>query len=271
MAGMPPPEASARRPARYSLLVFLSADDERFSNRRLTNGVYSVQFGRRTPDLTTRVADFIRYETSMGRTTLLCTEYPFDVESHVKHALASTPAPERPRPRDPRIVVHSTTADRLRSIMDCGAILPAAAVRQRLPEMALVGFEEFGEPEDYTRFVYFAPYGSPVGEVVVHSHQEGRVVTDFDALYTPGGRIYLDFLAMLHDGVLRRDGIHVAKAHGAVALPSFCVDIITAPDIPESSQRWTPGTFSRAADALFASRHPEYFGLRSEQGKHSPH
>ena len=237
-------------------MVFLDTDTDRYVNGRLANGVYALRFGRCTPDLDARIADFLRYETAMGRTTLVYREYDFDVAGRIAVALARTPPSSVPRPTDPRVVVHSTTHDRLASILHDGKILPAVAARERLPSVRPIGFLAFGEPDEYDRYVYFSAFGSASGELVVASHQRGRVHTDPDARYEPGGRIYLDFRAMLSDGLIHRDGVHVGKAAGAVALARYAVTTITAGECGGEREPWTPGLFARAADELFALRHP---------------
>ena len=242
---------------RPSCLVFLNADDSHYYNGRLSNELYSVRFGRQTPMLIHRIADFLRYETKLGRSTLIYSEYRCDIEGMIRQAIAVTPDPSLRREYDPSVLVHSTTDDRLECIRSSGAILPSSMLRQSQHTMRLVGFEDLGEPPEYIDFVHFAELGSATGEVIVLSHRDGRINTDFDAEYTPGARIYLSFDSLLADGKLWRDGLHVVKALGPVALARYSIETITWRDFPNSATPWTPRSFATAADTEFVLRHPE--------------
>jgi hypothetical protein len=215
--------------------------------------------------LTHRIADFLRYESRLGRTTLVYGEYGCDIDEMIRESLAVTPGPSLPREYDPRVVVHSTPSDRLELIMSSGAILPSSDIRRSEPSMRLVGFEDLGEPPEYIDFVHFSELGSATGEVIVLSHRDGRINTNFDAEYEPGGRIYLRFDSLLADGQLWRDGLHMAKAHGPVALDRHSIEVIAPADVPNESGQWTPRAFAAAADVEFLSRHPEFAGKESSR------
>lgn len=239
---------------RPSCMVLLGSDDSNYYNGRQANGLYSARFGRTTPLLTHRIADFLRYETAMGRTTLIYSEYACDLDRVVRESLETTPAPDLPRDYDPPIVVHSTPLDRFRSIVSAGAILPSATLQRTGNRTRLIGFENLGEPPDYIEFVHFSEIGSATGEIIVLSHHDGRINTDFDAPYTPGARIYLDFKLLRSDGRIRRDGLHMAKAYGPVELGRYAVDTLTATDLPQRDSEWTPRLFAEAADTEFLAR-----------------
>ncbi len=243
-----------RRP---SCMILLGSDDSNYFNGRLPNGLYSARFGRQTPHLSHRIADFLRYETEMQRITLVWSEYDCDVENVIEEALATTPRRSERRSYDPEVLVHSTPPDRISGIRAEGRILPASMLDQRQVTGRRVGFEDLGEPTEYVEFVHFATLGSAVGEVVVLSHRDGRINTDFSAIYAPGARIYLRFDLLLSDGVLCRDGIHMTKARGPVDLDRYAIDILTVSELPDREQ-WTPSTFAEAADAEFIARHPRY-------------
>jgi hypothetical protein len=236
--------------------VLLERDDDTFFNGKLASGLYSARFGRRTAHLRDRVADFIRYERDWGRQVIVAAEYPVDVVAYVGDALHSTPPPGRLRPYDPAIVVHSTTRERWTRIAEAGCLLAASKLRQAGLEIPAIGFETFGEPDEYGEFIHFSPLGSPNGEIVVLSHQRGTLVTNFEATYVPGARIYLDARRMIGDRVAVRDGLHVLKVHMVLELEPCLVDVVTAQDLGDGDEHWTPRQFALSADTEFRGRHP---------------
>ena len=241
----------------WSCVVFLDREDETYFNGKLASGLYSARFGRRTTHLKDRIADFLRYERDWGRQVVMAAEYPLDFESYVAETLSSTPPPELLRPYDPAVLVHSTTAERWPLIAEAGKLLAALKLRQVGVEVRAIGFETFGEPVEYGEFIHFCPIGKPNGEVVVLSHQRGTLVTDFDAEYVPGARLYLDAHQMVADGVTERDGLHAQKVHLKLELEPYLIDVITAQDLEADGSPWTPERFASSADEEFCKRHPE--------------
>jgi len=237
--------------------VLLDRDDDTYFNGKLTSGLYSARFGRRTANLKDRIADFLRYERDWGRQVVIAAEYPLDLEEYVADALTSAPPPEQPRPYDPAVLVHSTTPERWPLIADDGRLFSASKLKQTGLEIRAIGFETFGESAEYGEFIHFCPLGKPHGEVVVLSHQRGTLITDFEAEYVPGARIYLDAQRMLGDGVTVRDGLHVLKVHLSLGLEPYLIDVITAQDLNDDGGPWTPGQFASSADDEFHKRHPD--------------
>lgn len=239
----------------WSCVVFLARDDDTYYNGKLPSGLYSARFGRRTAYLRDRVADFLRYERDWERQVVVAAEYPMDVGDYVTDALLSTPPPEWLRPYDPAVVVHSTTRERWPLIAGDGRLLSASKLRQTGLEIPAIGFETFGEPAEYGEFIHFAPLGKPNGEVVVLSHQRGTLITDFEAAYVPGARIYLDAHRMIRDGVAVRDGLHGLKVYLALELEPYLVDVITTQDLVDGGAPWTPRRFASSADEEFRKQH----------------
>jgi hypothetical protein len=247
----------------WSCVVFLDRDDDTYYNGKLASGLYSARFGRRATNLRDRIADFLRYERDWGRQVVVATEYPMDVAGFVADALSSTPSPERLRPYDPAVVVHSTTREGWPQIAGDGRLLSASELGKAGVDIPEIGFETFGEPAEYREFIHFSPLGNPNGEVVVLSHQRGTVVTDFEAAYIPGTRIYLDAHLMIRDGVAVRDGLHVLKVHLALELEPYLIDVITAQDLGNGGEAWSPRRFASEADGEFCKRHPAVKQSRS--------
>ena len=243
---------------RASCMVLLDADDSNFYNGMMPYGLYVVRFGRRTPRLTHRIADFLRYESALGRTTIVWSEYPCDVDQTIQKALRTTPAPRLRREYDPLVAVHSTPENRVAGIVGAGEIRPASMLRRAGTVVRPVGFEVLGEPPEYIDMVHFTELGSATGEVVVLSHRDGRINTNFSAPYTPGARIYVDFDRLLSAGILCRDGLHVAMTRGPVSLERYAIDLLTEGDLPPRSEPWTPASFAEAADTEFRVRHPGF-------------
>lgn len=238
----------------WSLVVLLDRDDDQFFNGRGRLGTYSVRFGRRTDQLVSRVADFLRYEHDWGRQVLIAAEYPLNLTEFIANALTETPSPELPRATDPAVVVHSTTADRRPQTEHSGRLVCAADLRAAGQQLPALAFEHFGEPEEYSQFIHFSPCGIPNGEVVVLSHQRQAILTDLDAVYQPGARLYFDARQLIVDGLAVRDGLHVLKIHRELPLQPYLLTTITPDDLAEEGPDWTPRTFAAAADREFARR-----------------
>ena len=241
----------------WSGLVFLKAEGENYFNGTLPNGLYTARYSRRTPHLSDRVADFLRYEHSWKRSVLVSTEYAFDVDAFIAAALEHTPPACELRSYDAQVWVHSTPLDRWRSIQTDGEILSAAELTRRGKPVPAVGFAAFGEPDEYTEFVHFSSLGVATGEVIVLSHATGSVTTEFDAEYVPGARVYLNAYRMIRDGRIARDGLHMAKVLRSVYLSRYAIDAITADDLTCAADHWTPREFAEAADREYTRRHPQ--------------
>lgn len=238
----------------WSLVVLLDRDDDQFFNGRGRLGTYSVRCGRRTSQLTARLADFIRYENHWHRQLLVAAEYPTDLRELVNHALTTTPSPELPRETDPEVIVHSTTAERWPAIEQAGQLVCAADLRAAGQHFPALAFETFGEPAEYAQFIHFSALGVPNGEVVVLSHQRQAIVTDLDASYEPGARLYFDARRLVRDRLHVRDGLHVLKVHRELPLAPYLLAAITPAQLVQEGREWTPRTFATAADRAFARR-----------------
>ncbi len=61
---------------------------------------------------------------------------------------------------------------------------------------------------------------------------------------------------MIRDGVAVRDGLHVLKVHLALELEPYLVDVITAQNLGDGGEPWTPRRFASSADEEFRRRRP---------------
>lgn len=239
----------------WSGLIFLDAESENYFNGTLSSGLYTARYSRRTPHLSNRVADFLRYEQAWKRSVLVAAEYAFDVDAFISAALEHTPPADELRSYDAEVWVHSTPLDRWRSIQAGGEILSAAELARRGKPVPTIGFAALGEPDEYAEFVHFSSLGIATGEVIVLSHAAGSITTEFDAEYVPGARIYLDGHRVIRDGRITRDGLHMMKVLRSVDLSRYAIDVVTADDLTCAEGHWTPRGFAEAADHEYRRRH----------------
>jgi hypothetical protein len=217
--------------------------------------MFSVRWDRDVPNLMSRLADLLRYESRHGRAVLLCVPPDIDGDTFVKDALAQTPPPHVVRDSDPKWVTHSTDLDAWTRIRADGALKSSATLLAEGAKPDDLGFRVLGEPAEYADYVMLGSMERVGGEHVVASRQAGRIVTDEDRPYEPGVRLYFDNHALIRAGLGERDGAHLIKAAGRLPLEPYLVEAVSARDVEvEASVAWTPATFHAAANASFLGR-----------------
>jgi hypothetical protein len=87
----------------------------------------------------------------------------------------------------------------------------------------------------------------------VSSHQKGRIVTDEDAEYEPGVRLYFDGHRIIEDELGVRDGVHLLKVRDRLPLEPYLRAAIGVPDVDQGGTvpAWTPRRFLDRANAHF--------------------
>ena len=184
-----------------------------------------------------------------GRQVILSGPESTDLEALVEQALRNTPSGARVRPGDPRWVVHSTTLGAGESILAEGRVKSLASLRGEGRKISGLGRDELGEPPDYADYVVLGRVDQVNAEHVVSSRQKGRIVTDPDFPYQPGGRFYFDHHRIIEAGLAARDGLHLTKVHGELPLFPYLVGSVSIKEF--SPRMWTPRTFWEAANEKF--------------------
>ena len=210
----------------WSGLFFLNRDDAQFFNGTGSNGLYCVRFGRRTPYLENRVADFLRYECAHARKTIVGPDYPFDIPVFLQRCLAHTPESSMIRETDPRYVVHSTSLQAWQSIQTDLTLRSPLRLREDGIPYTSLGFQQLGEPQEYEEHVHLGSVDMWHSEFTVLSQQKGRICTEEDAIYTPGVRIYLDNHKLIRSGIGVRDGLHTIKVKSTLNVSPYLVAVV---------------------------------------------
>ncbi len=240
----------------WSCFCILDRDDGQFFTGRSGDGPFSARFGRRVAHLENRLIDFLCYENAHNRTVILLFPEGVDVERFVARALSQTPHASVVRADDPEVIVHSTTLAAWESICTDGQLEAASRLPRpgrRLDPLSEVARYLRNEPPEYGDYIMFGELGSTAPERIVASYQAGRFITDDDAVYEPGVRLYFDNHRMIRDQRIARDGLHTAKVHGQLPLSPYLLAAVRVTDLdPEKEARaWTPRMFVAQADRVF--------------------
>ncbi|MCL2594044.1 MAG: hypothetical protein FWD83_00765 [Promicromonosporaceae bacterium] len=208
-------------------------------------GCYALTVNPLASGAPAQMQDFIRYESAHGRQVSVHSP-GFDVMP-----LLTTPTA---RVNDPVYLIHSTTLPNYALIRADGWVKSTARLRRDGLHREAIGFAPLGEPLDYLDYVMFAPLDGGCGaEMVVNSHLRGEVCYDPDAEYEPQARMYFDAKRIIADGLAVRDGVHTIKVHDALELSKYLLQTVFGADLPlsDGKTKWTPATFTKAADAHF--------------------
>jgi hypothetical protein len=231
--------------------------DWRGSNKRGANGLYALVFPRqwhpKFGTLATVLADFIRYENLNHRQVILSAPADLDIEALAQHALAGIPDKSVIRPVDPRWLVHSTPRSAWEKIQQCGELRSLARLRREGMMIKGVGFETFGEPDDYAEYVMLGLPGMMSPEFVVASYNAGVIITEPDTPYEPGARLFFDAHQLILEGLIVRDGLHL-KVFDHLPLDPYLVAAVNPAALDPAGRIpvWTPRTFCCAALEYFS-------------------
>lgn len=105
-----------------------------------------------------------------------------------------------------------------------------------------------GDPIDFSDYIMFG--SGTVGEIVVNSKQQGKIVMDENEEYLTGARLYFDAKRIAQDGLLVRDGCHL-KVKDILPLEPYLIWVATWNSIGLASQVSTPKIFAEQADKQF--------------------
>jgi len=243
----------------WSCFRIREEEDNRGVNRRWENGLYAYVVGRNWRKdgrgLAIDLADFLRYESMHGRQSIISMPAEMDAQVFVEQTLAETPEWSVVRSYDPKWLIHSTSASNWEAIRACGELRSLARLRMEKVSAGGIGFEHFGEPDDYTEYIMLAKPGVMSPEFVVASQQAGRIITEPDTPYMPGARLFFDGHRLIRDGLIVRDGLHMAKVFDHLPLDPYLVAAVTPADLDSEGEvaTWTPKTFCLAALEYFST------------------
>lgn len=199
-----------------------------------------------------RLGDFLQYEIYHGRNVILWNQEEWDYEAIVGAVINNDFRENIVRPYDERWVVHSTTNELWEKIKESGYLKSLRRLRNENIEIIGIGLEPLGEPEDYMDYVMFDTING-CSEIVVSSRQKGKICLDADAPYSPGVRMYFDAYAMIQDGFVARDGVHVLKVYDRLPLKPYLKMVLNESNVPYVNEErvWTPTLFTEAANKEF--------------------
>jgi hypothetical protein len=245
----------------WSAFCITARDDDQYFTGQVDRGPFSARFGQKVPYLQKRLADFLRYENAHGRTVILSIPEDMDGDRYASEALASTPDSCMVRPEDPAVIVHATSAAAWMSIQADGFLKAASQLSQAIGteqdrnSSTLLDAYRDQEPPEYREYIMFGEMESCGPEMVLASYQVGRFVSDEEAAFLPGMRLYFDNLRIIADGLAVRDGLHLIKVYRQLSLQPYLLDAIGTNDIdPCGIERvWTIRKFVDRANAFFQS------------------
>jgi len=237
----------------WSCFEIVDVDGDRFFHGTGPTGLFGLHVERLVADLETRMADFLRYEAAHGRTVIVAAPSDSDKSALIERAQQHTPEGPVVRLSDPRWAVHSTGSDAWRSIRRCGELQSLARLSAGRAYAGGLGLSTFGEPADYAGYVALGRIDGIGPEHVVASHQKGQVLTDEDAEYEPGVRLYFDAHRIIQDGLATRDGVHLLKVRDRLPLAPYMRAAIGVEEAdPDGSvSAWTPRLFLERANSCF--------------------
>ncbi len=241
----------------WSGFIVLAECDIHHRYGRTESGLYRFCHCTTCDGLDAHLADFLRYESGHGRTVIVSVPAGVDGEVLIHRALEETPVGPAIRETDPRWVSHSTPRLSWAAIQECGELRALSRLRREgWDGPGGLGFDEFGEPDDYLDYVALNGIEGAAGEHVVASHGRGHVVHDENEPFEPGMKLYFDGHAIIRDGLAVRDGLHLLKVRDRLPLDPYLVAAIGVEDLDPDHQVdvWTPRLFQDRARALFRER-----------------
>ncbi len=200
------------------------------------HGLFGYRVGAKAVGLKRIIADFIRYESEMGRRPFV-------------FIISGTSMNEQDPPFDMSggYVVHSTDLRSGTQIRETGMLYSWKALRSKNIEFAEFGRGELGEPEDYRDLIDFGVMGHIAPEIVVASKQKGRFCRE-DETYTPGIRFYIPIDKITSSvnciSFLGRPTIRSSLDIASIGYRTVLGD---------SAHAWTPRAFTEYADRIIRS------------------
>jgi hypothetical protein len=227
--------------ANEPIILVIEAGDEWFYGQVL-DGVFGYRMGAETPKIRTIIRDFLKYETTQGRTPIVFLfrgiSFPTTMQDQNDSFLENW-------------VVHSTDHVAGKSILSSKRLYSHTCLQGQRISFRPFGREVLGEPPDYFDLINFAAVDGYGPEIVVASKEHGRFCSEMDE-YHPGLRFYFKVTSLQKQaGYTPFMGGHAVR--GSLSLDRVDHYIITPSDLKERPS-WTPRTFTEAANQKFGER-----------------
>ena len=161
------------------------------------------------------------------------------------------------RAYEPELLVHSTTLESWDNILKCGCLKSwnHAKADGDISEQEPIG-NQLGDPKEFRDYIMLGGMGA-WNELVVLSKQMNKLSYDMNKTYIPGAKLYFDSQKIAEDGILVRDGVHL-KVKDVLSLKPYMIWAATSNNCHQYVKKWTPLTFSTAADNTFLKLHGRY-------------
>jgi hypothetical protein len=211
---------------------------------RDSKGEFGIIVTKECDEWAYRLFDFIGYETDIKneyRLEVTDSDYEEAKNTYGNHSFTDCFL----RSYEPKMLVHSTTKESYGKITRDGCLKSwnMLSTHSTPPIGQLLG-----DPPDYSDFVMLSS-GGIAPEIVVQSKQNGEIVTNQDAAYTPGVRMYFDAVKIAGDGLIVRDGAHLKVKDKLPLAPYLQIAVTT--EILGLPQITTPKIFSEKADEIY--------------------
>jgi len=242
---------SIENPNYYSILRTDLSIDGFMRDRVRPSGCFSIVVNPQSEDFLDRLTDFTVYENSHGRCVLIHSP-DFDIERSLAYRCYPS---DHVRKTDPAFAVHSTLLTSYEKIIKDGHLKSTSRLNKEGILKKAIGVEQLGEPQDYLNYIMFAVLdGKGSGsELLVNSHLMGKICFDPDVPYVPQARMYFDVHKMIKDGLVIRDGVHLAKVFDTLPLNDYLLLTVLEKDVilPDGETHWTPSLFKKYANDFF--------------------
>lgn len=160
------------------------------------------------------------------------------------------------REYETKVMVHSTTAENLDSILKDGKLKSWNILKAEKPDWEETPIGALlGDIADFSNYVMLSMLFQN-NEVITASKQARKIDTDMEQKYCPGARFYLDAEKMAADGLLLRDGEHI-KVKSQIALDKYLLWYATAEKVGINGTS-TPKEFFALSNNKFFELFPEY-------------
>lgn len=214
------------------------------------NCAYTLKISRTAdPNWRMHAGDFLDFHNQNGKQILACMTKE-DLHA-IQAAYAGHSYSESTlRSYEPGVMVHSTPAQSWLSIQQDGCLKSWNRLKKEKTsfEAEPIG-RKLGDPAEFSDYIMFST-GHVSGEIVVQSHQAGRLMMDVNTSYCTGARLYFDLRKIARDGLLVRDGQHL-KVKDVLPLEPYLLWKADWKNAGLDSEISTPYKFCEASNLRF--------------------
>lgn len=221
----------------------------------LNSGAYIVKCSRFSTNSEMSLGDFIGYNKAINRKIIIFideSDFKMAEEKYNGHTFNEPYL----RSYEQCYAVHSTTLENFEKIKRDGCLKSFNLLKAENADFAEKPIGSIlGDPEEFSNYVMLGKNVS--GEIAVCSKQYGKIVTNLNAEYITGVRLYFNLKKIAADGLVIRDGTHI-KVKNVLPLKPYLIWTATFKNAGLKSVVSTPQIFSQNADLKFAEIFPEY-------------